>query len=110
MTELVVSFEIDGVHCWPNAPEKYREFRQPHRHLFKFVCFFPVTIKKESDRPVELWEFRQNIIEWVTSIYDNPAQFNDLSCEGLSNLLLEEFHLSKCYVFEDFSHGAVSYA
>ena len=109
-TELIVSFEIDGLHFWPNAPKQYEEFSHPHRHLFKIVCFLPVTIKKESDRPVELWEFRQTVIEWVTKIYGNPAQFDVLSCEGLSNLLLKEFHLSKCYVFEDSSHGAVSYA
>ena len=41
MTELVFSFEVDGLHHWPGAPDRYREFGQPHRHLFKIICFYP---------------------------------------------------------------------
>src|ERR1035437_4138242 len=110
-TRLIIGIEVDGFHRWPDAPDKYIEFRNKHRHLFKIICYIPLENSADPNRrQKELWEERFIINSWINDHYGNPAQFNDMSCEGLSELLLQQFKLSKCYVFEDTLIGAVSYA
>jgi len=111
MTELVFQFIIDGYHFWPDAPEKYKEFRQSHRHLFRFVCKFEVMPQSYIDRTEELWELRQNTIEKVFLIWgtDRPniCDFKSLSVEGIAELTKENCHLSSCFVGEDENFGAI---
>ena len=113
MTELVVSFEVDGRHFWPNAPEKYKEFRQSHRHLFKCIC---TVLVRDSDDParrdVELWELRQQAIECArlisTDVECSPVRdFRSMSCEGIASALRKEMGFSKVFVGEDVNFGAI---
>lgn len=117
MTELIVGFTIDGYHCWPDSPDKYSEFKQRHRHLFRFICWVPCKVEKESDRPIELFELRRIALALVT--YEigkkefEPVDFKDLSCEGmaqkLKKLLDDHYRVrtSKVFVGEDDNFGAM---
>lgn len=41
-TLVGIKFEIEGMHCYPNASANHGDgvkfLEQPHRHLFKFNC------------------------------------------------------------------------
>lgn len=106
--ELVVSFEIDGLHHWPGAPERFKEFKQLHRHLFKFVCFYPV---KEVDREVELWELRSSTISWVYDAFSTceggVTDFGSLSCEAIAQQCKRDMGFSKVFVGEEYWLGAI---
>ena len=113
-TELVASFEIDGLHHWPEAPSCFSEFRQPHRHLFKFVCFVPTTDPVHGfERSIELWELREGLILRVHGIFGQPGMqlgvidFGALSCEGIASKFKEDVFLSKVFVGEEYWLGAL---
>lgn len=112
-TELIISFEIEGLHRWPNAPAEYEEFRNLHKHLFKFICWYPVTInpaKNYADRPVELYELRQQTIEQVKLLGTTDGavtNFGDWSCEGIAQGLMLMNSFSKVFVGEEYWLGAL---
>ena len=111
MTELIVSFEVDGRHFWPNAPEKYKEFRQPHRHLFKCIC--TVLVRDSNDptrRDIELWELRQTAISIINNELPQEhgvVDFKEMSCEGVADLLKNKLGANKVFVGEDVNFGAI---
>ena len=108
MTELVISFEVDGIHFWPNAPEQYKEFSHPHRHLFKVICWYPTG---DSDdlirREREFWELRQQTIAHLHDVFGRePIDFGPRSCEGISDFLKKEMGFSRVFCGEDWFLGA----
>ena len=115
MTELVISFAVDGLHFWPNAPAKYKEFGQPHRHLFKFVCWYPTKDSNDPNRRErELWELRQEAISSLSpfaglypqgGVYD----FGAMSCEGCADFLKQAMGFSKVFCGEEEWLGAMVY-
>jgi len=111
-TELLVSFEVDGLHFWPDAPSEYSEFGQPHRHLFKFICWKKVDVRSPQDRPIELWELRQNAITAVVNTFhiamgSDKCDFQGMSCEGISDWLRVVMSFDKVFVGEEFWLGAM---
>jgi len=108
-TELVISFEVDGLHSWPDAPDKYKEFRQIHRHLFKVICFLPTVESNDpTRREVELWSLRQNVIQFLKSEFgEEPINFKTMSCEGISDYLKEHWNFSSVFVGEEWFLGAM---
>jgi len=105
---LIISFEVNGVHYWPNAPEEYKEFRMPHRHLFRFVVWVPVSGSRSS----ELFNVRKFLISTVLSLYpDYPSlnggtDFGPSSCEEIATKLKAAVGASKVFVGEEYWLGA----
>jgi hypothetical protein len=108
--ELVVSFTVDGYHSWPDAPDIFKEFRERHRHLFKFICFYPVEQGGVDTRQEELFELRQKTIAIANSIgvlCDNLViDYQNYSCEGIAQLIIA-YGYSKVFVGEDDGFGAL---
>ena len=112
MTELVVSVTIDGLHFWPNAPEQYKEFGQPHRHLFKIICFYPTGDSSDPNRrEKELWELRQETLDFIFNDWEilgsGAVDFGAMSCEGISDRIKDGMGFSKVFVGEEFWIGAL---
>lgn len=108
---LVVSFDLNGIHHWPGAPNEYREFRQPHRHLFKFLFRIPVT----GPRSVELFNAREFLIESVLAAYPSISggdllargiDFGPSSCEDIAQKMKSLLGAEKVFVGEDWYLGA----
>lgn len=79
---IIVSFDIEGVHRWPNAPDKYLLLRNPHSHIFHFDCEIPVT---DYDREFEFLDVRRELIRAIRVSYGSsePCDFRSMSCEEL---------------------------
>ena len=104
-TELVVSFEYEGTHFWPNPPEKFEEFGQEHRHIFKFIVFFSTIHRHDpTRRDYELFEARRFCLDKVDQMFNH--QFGGMSCEGIADAVINLTRASKVFVGEDYWLGA----
>ena len=105
---LVVSFEVNGVHCWPDAPDKHKEFRSLHRHLFKFIVWAPET----KSRNMELFMIREALIHWVEITYPpchleaGGVNFGGSSCEDIAAALKKAWNTKRVFVGEEWFLGA----
>ena len=118
MTQLVVGFEVEGKHGWPNAPKEYSDFANSHRHLFKFICWYEVSgwYDKSVDntdparRDKELFELRRELVSYLDEFIgaDGIADFGNMSCEGLADFLKsQDKRLAKVYAGEEWFLGAL---
>lgn len=77
-----VTFDREGFHRYPDAPEPVAYLRDTHRHLFKFRVGISV---KHNDRDIEFHMFRK----WLLSLYCADTLHVDFkSCEMLAQDLL----------------------
>jgi hypothetical protein len=108
-TELVISFEVDGLHAWPNAPVEYEEFRNFHRHLFKIICFKQTSNSVEPNRrEIELWELRQETLQVIINEFGSePCSFGAMSCEGIAGWIKKTGKFGKVFVGEEYWLGAI---
>ena len=112
-TNVIVKFQVEGLHCWPNAAKVFPEvafLSDLHRHIFHITCKKKVN---HDDRDVEFIIFKRDILEYLRGEYFDEDvrchQFNSKSCEMLARELYEEFNLEYCSVFEDNENGAEIY-
>lgn len=109
VTSIIVKFDIEGGHRWPDAPEGFEHLREHHHHIFHFECYIPV---KQSNRELEFLEVRNTLIEIVEDGFGRPCDFEDMSCEVLAQLLFTivekkyEVRPVKVVVMEDAFVGA----
>lgn len=109
-TNIIVSLEQEGVHCWPECPIEEVDFlKNPHRHVFKIVCKKEVS---HNDRDIEIIQLKRKIRYYLLSDYGvghNGAEgcdFGRMSCEQIANELMSNFALNYCSVLEDGENGA----
>lgn len=111
-----VTFQVEGLHCWPEAPETVSYLRDPHRHTFHFRVEFP----QPTDRGIEFFMFADeckghaaNIAE---SFINDPGVFDygDLSCERIADIMChrllrtrDDLPWVKVTVSEDGQHGSI---
>lgn len=116
-TNIVVKFQLEGFHCWPEAKNLMPEvafLSERHRHIFHFRCEKKVT---HSDRDVEIILFKRKVINFLKVNYSYKSkatfqlvdycEFQYMSCEMIAEVLLNEFELEMCEVLEDNENGAV---
>ena len=109
--DLVVSFEINGIHHWPDAPDICAEFKNPHRHLFKFIVWAPET----KSRKMELFLVRESLMKWVRKEYPDcvaleaeGVDFGGSSCEDIATNLKKSWNATKVFVGEEWGLGAIT--
>lgn len=109
---VVVTFNIEGFHCWPEAKDVFPEvafLSYRHRHMFHFRCYASVT---HTDRDEEFILLNRKIQKGLriafTSPITNVLEFDRMSCEDIGEWLLESFPaLYKVEVWEDGENGAI---
>lgn len=88
-TNIIVKFDIEGEHAWPEAPEEYRFLASRHRHIFHFEVHIPVT----ESRQLEFLDVRRELLATVKASYGyirsergglEPCDFRGMSCEQLA--------------------------
>tara|TARA_R100000988_G_C3969196_1_gene150564 strand:- start:57 stop:482 length:426 start_codon:yes stop_codon:yes gene_type:complete len=79
-----VTFQKEGIHKYPDAPDEVEFLRYPHRHIFKFKVQIEVY---NDDRDIEFFIFKR----WLESLYtDDTLELDYKSCEMIADDLAKE--------------------
>ena len=100
---IFVTFQFEGFHCWPNAPEQHAYLRARHRHIFHVRAFAEVT---HHDRDIEFIAFKREMEQHVLSIKDDN-KVQSWSCEMWASYLSNTFGCYRVEVSEDNENGAI---
>lgn len=112
---IFVTFQKEGIHAYPDAPEGVEFLRHPHRHIFHFRVDIEVW---HDDRDIEFILFKrelENRYSLETVGYTGVLNINNKSCEMLADDLagyIQDAYPGrdlKIEVSEDGENGAVSY-
>jgi len=77
-----VTFQLPGIHCYPDAPDAVAYLRSPHRHLFHFKVSVEVT---HDNRDIEF----HLLLNTLRGLYaDGTLQLDHKSCETIARELL----------------------
>lgn len=103
-----VSFQAEGLHCWPGATQRRAYLAHKHRHMFHVRV---QTRVEHDDREIEFHDLRAQAQHAFLALGDG-GDFDGQSCEALARRLAE--HLSVRHrrwfvveVSEDGEFGAV---
>lgn len=118
-TYIVVNFQLEGFHNFPEARDLFPEvgfLSDYHRHIFHFQCKKKVY---HDNRDVEFILFKREIQGFLIDkfyplegypenhpLFSYYCDFGSMSCEMIARLLFEKFDLEYCSVFEDGENGA----
>lgn len=103
---VIIKFEIEGFHQYDSAPDAVAFLKESHRHTFKITVGYAVT---DSNREVEIFLKREEVIEYLHEAYGYPCQFDGMSCEMIAEDILEfvkEDGGVWCEVWEEDTGGA----
>jgi hypothetical protein len=110
---ITVTAKIEGLHCWPNAPEKIAFLRNLHRHIFDVAVSVETM---QSDREVEFFLLKDDLYEFLDDLppYKDHHRLKDLmsaSCEMLASsirdyLLMRGYAVRSVLVGEDGENSA----
>jgi len=104
-----VTFQKEGIHCYPDAPEGVEFLAYPHRHIFHFRVDLQVF---HDDRDVEFILFKRELEALYT---EGTLELDYKSCEMMADDLAEYIQESypgrdlKISVSEDNENGAECY-
>lgn len=85
-----VSFQFEGLHCWPNAPDTVAHLRSSHRHVFHCDVSLEVF---HGDREVEFQLLKQDL-QRVVSMWDH--NLGAKSCEHMADQLIDYLEAQYC--------------
>ena len=104
-----VTFQKEGIHCYPDAPKGVEFLKHPHRHMFHFKVELEVF---HDDRDVEFILFKREL----ENLYqEGTLKLNHRSCEmmadDIADYILVNYPNRKLVitVSEDGENGATSY-
>lgn len=104
--QIFVTFQKEGIHRYPDAPEGVEFLKHPHRHIFHFRVDVDVF---HNDRDIEFILFKRELEALYSA---QTLQVDHKSCEMLAEDLID--YISKKYpgrkvfveVSEDGENGA----
>ena len=74
-----VTFQKEGIHKYPDAPDEVDFLRYPHRHIFHFKVQIKVF---NDDRDIEFIQFKR----WMEKMYaEGTMKLDFKSCEMMSD-------------------------
>jgi hypothetical protein len=112
MTTIWVTFQQEGWHCWPAAPQRRAYLQRPHRHLFHFRVEMQ---SMDPDREIELHDLKewsqQALSMGFSRLHERGLDFEQMSCEHLAEWMCREMQKkwsrwAACEVSEDGEVGA----
>tara|TARA_R110001583_G_scaffold25108_1_gene91205 strand:- start:59 stop:484 length:426 start_codon:yes stop_codon:yes gene_type:complete len=79
-----VTFQREGIHKYPDAPEEVSFLRNDHRHIFHFKVQIEVY---DNDRDIEFFILKR----WLESLYNEDVlQLDYKSCEMMADDLAKK--------------------
>lgn len=103
---VMIQFEIEGFHNYPEPPKKVDFLKHNHRHSFVIKAGYKVT---ELNRELEIFMLREVAKEYLIEMYGCPCQFENMSCEIIAQdilLFFKEDNMIWCEVWEEQTGGA----
>ena len=77
--QIFVTWQKEGIHQYPGAPEGVEFLQYPHRHMFHFRVDIEVF---HDDRDIEFILFKRELEELYSS--EGPMSLNYQSCEMIA--------------------------
>lgn len=106
MKTVILDFDIEGFHYYPDPPKEVSFLRYNHRHIFQIRVGYKV---EDSNREKEIFIEQDYLKDYLSESYGSPCQFENMSCEMIAEDLLK-FILDDggiwVEVFEDGKGGA----
>lgn len=106
MKTVILDFDIEGFHHYPDPPKEVSFLRYNHRHIFQIRVGYKV---EDSNREKEIFIEQDYLKDYLSESYGSPCQFENMSCEMIAEDLLK-FILDDggvwVEVFEDGKGGA----
>ena len=104
-TFVICALQVEGFHCWPNAPDdpEVAFLRDRHRHVFHIRMEFKV---RHNDRQIEIIQMQRRVKRHLERIYGSPCEFGGRSCEDIATHLLKHYDAASVEVLEDGYGGA----
>lgn len=100
--EIIVSFEFEHVHRWPDCNVKGVTYlKYPHRHVFKGRAWKHVH---DANREIEFIDFKHKILQFIKEQF---GETSTMSCEMMAESILIAFKCDKVEIMEDGENGAV---
>lgn len=106
MNTVIIQFEVEGFHNYPDAPKEVKFLSFNHRHTFKIKAGYKVT---DLNREREIFICRDEVLSYLNESFGVPCQFGAMSCEMIANEILEfskEDGMIWCEVWEEETGGA----
>ena len=103
---VIIQFEIEGFHNYPNAPKEVDFLSFNHRHNFKIKAGYEVL---DLNREREIFICRDEVKSYLNESFGMPCQFKNMSCEMIAKEILEfaqEDGMIWCEVWEENTGGA----
>ena len=103
---VILDFDIEGFHFYPNAPKQVSFLEHNHRHIFQIRVGYKV---QDSNREKEIFIEQDYLKDYLYESYGSPCQFENMSCEMIAEEILEFAQEEGCVwveVFEDSLGGA----
>lgn len=103
-----VTFQKEGIHCYPDAPEGVEFLKHPHRHMFHFRVEMQVF---HDDRDVEFILLKREL----EGLYEGgflqlDYKSCEMLCDDLADYILKHYPGRKLTitVSEDLENGATA--
>jgi hypothetical protein len=107
-TEVFVTCQFEGFHCWPEAPDEFAYLRTIHRHIFHVRLHKEV---KHNDRDIEFIELKRQVLDYCLKTYgsghDQAPRWSRFSCEDVAHDLFSMFNATRVEVSEDGENGTI---
>lgn len=111
-TYVIISLQIEGVHCWPDVKKHCNGvdfLEHPHRHMFHIKVWKRVN---HDDRDVEIILEKRSIMKWLMesaggTVSSPVVDFGTQSCEQIAAKIAEQFEAHRVEVTEDGENGAM---
>lgn len=107
MTQVFVRFQVERLHCWPDADDEVKYLRTIHRHMFHWEVSVDV---KHDDREIEFIQFRYECMSVVDGVVPWKST---MSCEQMANAFIDRMKFKyknrtfQVTVSEDGENGAI---
>jgi hypothetical protein len=111
--DVFATFEVEGFHYWPDAPDELMYLRDVHRHMFHVSVNVAV---KHNNREIEIITLRRTAIKAFENLgrardgYFYGSASCEMLAEGLGNLLISNgIPVTVVTVSEDGENGGIAY-
>lgn len=106
MRTVIVAFEIEGFHNYPDAPVEVGFLADRHRHTFKVKAAYQVS---HLNRDREIFLCRDEVKSYLIEAYGSPCEFGAMSCEMIASEVINfgaDDGMVWCEVWEEETGGA----